>query len=86
MLAVKTARKIILANPGSPEAKTLSTLVIALEAERDFPLSQLYTLTYPHFELALEILREWRLDQYYSSKGRLLDVSMHATELGSQAG
>jgi hypothetical protein len=44
-------------------------------------LSQLYALSFSQFELALEILGEWRLDRYYSSKVRLLDLSLQASEL-----
>lgn len=83
MLAVKKVRKLIQTNPESPSAKVLSALVIALESNQAFPLNQLYTLNYSQFELALEILSEWRLDRYYSSKGRLLDLSVHAAELQS---
>lgn len=81
MLAVKKARKLIQANPESSDSKTLSALVIALESDQAFPLAQLYAMNYPKFELALEILNEWRLDRHYSSKGRLLDVSVQASEL-----
>ncbi|QHE75962.1 hypothetical protein [Hydrogenophaga sp. PBL-H3] len=81
MIALKKARKLIQADPETPSAKVLSALVIALESNQAFPLNQLYTLSYPQFELALEILAEWRLDRYYSSKGRLLDLSVHAAEL-----
>lgn len=82
MLAVKKARKLIETMPESPEARTLSALVIALESDQPFALSRLYELSYAKFELALEVLAEWRLDRYYSSKGRLLDLSLHASELG----
>lgn len=56
MLAIKKARKLIQTNPASPGAKTLSALVIALESDQPFPLSQLYALSFSQFELALEIL------------------------------
>ena len=81
MLAIKKARKTIMANPDLPGAKTLAALVISLETEQPFALSELYKLNYEHFELALEVLSEWRLDRYFSSKGRLLDVSLQATDL-----
>ncbi|WP_332749082.1 hypothetical protein [Hydrogenophaga sp.] len=81
MLAVKKARKLIQADPENAGARTLSALVIALESDEAFPLSQLYALSYAHFELALEILAEWRLDRHYSSKGRLLDLSVQASSL-----
>ncbi|PZO15098.1 MAG: hypothetical protein DCF26_14035 [Burkholderiales bacterium] len=84
MLAVKKARKLIQTDPESPAAKVLSALVIALESDQAFPLGQLYTLNFSQFELALEILSEWRLDRYYSSKGRLLDLSLHASELAGE--
>jgi hypothetical protein len=83
MLAIKKARKIILTNPDHPGAKVLASLVIALETSHPFPLSQLYTLDFEQFELALEVLAEWRLDRYYSSKGRLLDLSLQAAEIQS---
>lgn len=83
MLAVKKARKLIQASPESPGAKTLAALVIALESDQAFPLSQLYSLSYSQFELALEILGEWRLDRHYSSKGRLLDMSLQASALAA---
>ncbi|MDZ4103227.1 MAG: hypothetical protein U1E12_16280 [Hydrogenophaga sp.] len=81
MLAVKKARKLIQASPESPGAKTLAALVIALESDQAFALSQLYSLSYSQFELALEILGEWRLDRHFNSKGRLLDTSLQASEL-----
>lgn len=81
MIAVKEARKFIEGSPESPATKVLAALVIALESGGTFPLHQLYTLNFEQFELALKILEEWRLDRYYSSKGRLLDLSMQASQL-----
>ena len=80
MLALKKARKLIEARPDSPAALTLSSLVVALETETPFLLSDLYQLDYDDFGLALEVMVEWRLDRYYASKLRLLDVSIHAAE------
>lgn len=75
MLAIKKARKLIEANPTSVAAKTLADLVLALESEASFNLAEIYKLDYKHFEIALEILAEWRLDRYYAKKLRLVDVS-----------
>jgi hypothetical protein len=85
MLAIKKARKIIEADPTSTTSLTLSELVLALEHDGNLSLPKLYALDYKTFELALEILSEWRLDRYYASKVRLLDVSSHAMELASPA-
>jgi len=46
-------------------------------------VAQLYQLDDKRFELALEILDEWRLDRHYASKLRLLDTSTLAQEMES---
>jgi hypothetical protein len=78
MIAVKQVRKIIQDHVGSPKAKTLSALVLALENEDPFDLSSLYQLDFDTFELALTLLKEWRLDRYYSSKAKLVQTSSEA--------
>lgn len=81
MRALKKARKLIENHPGKPEAEILSRLVVALESETPFPISELYQLDYDDFALALEVLTEWRLDRYYMSKVRLLDLSVQLGEM-----
>ncbi len=92
MIALKKARKLIENHTGKPKAEILSRLVLALESEVPFQLSDLYRLDYDDFHLAMEIMAEWRLDRYYTSKAVLLDLSMqvsqqqaHATEPVPQA-
>lgn len=81
MLAIKKARKLIAENPTSTASQTLADLVLALESQKSYPLHALYELDMKRFELALEILKEWRLDRYYASKLRLLDASAQALDL-----
>jgi hypothetical protein len=81
MRALKKVRKLIETSPGKPKADIFSRLVVALETEESFPLADLYKLDYDDFNLALELFAEWRLDRYYASKLRLLDVSMHIDQL-----
>lgn len=81
MRALKQARKLIEKKPESLTAQTLSALVVALESETPFALQSLYQLDYDDFGLAMELLKEWRLDRYYSSKVRLLDLSMQVGEM-----
>lgn len=82
MLAIKKARKLIEANPGDPAAQIVAALVLALESESNIAVAQLYKLDDKRFELALEILNEWRLDRHYASKLRLLDSSTMVQALG----
>ncbi|WP_454914390.1 hypothetical protein [Variovorax gossypii] len=83
MNAIKEARQIITSDPNGEDAKTLARLVLALESESDFPLSSLYALDLDTFRIAIEILKEWRLDRYHARKGKLLDVSYQANILAA---
>jgi len=80
MIAIKKARKLIATDPNAPIAQTLAKLVLALETKDSFPLHELYELDRKRFDLALDILAEWRLDRYYASKLRLMDASNQALE------
>lgn len=83
MLAIKKARKLIETHPTDEASKTLADLVLALESETPFLLAEIYKLDYKRFEIALEILAEWRLDRYYAKKLRLVDVSALAKGIGT---
>ena len=85
MRALKQARKLIEKKPESPAAQALSSLVVALESETPFALQTLYQLDYDNFELALDLLKEWRLDRYYMSKVRLLDLSVQLGDMEKAA-
>jgi hypothetical protein len=81
MNAIKKTRRLITAQPESQAAKTLAALVRALESDEKFELGDLYELDYDSFDLAIDVLREWRLDRYYMGKAKLLDLSVHLREL-----
>lgn len=81
MNAIKEARQIITSAPNSDAARALARLVLALETEGEFPLASLYALDLKTFDLAIDILSEWRLDRYYAQKGKLLDVSYQVHNL-----
>ena len=83
MNAIKVARRFIETDPANESAQILARLVLALESERSFELVTLYQLDYRSFQLAMDILKEWRLDRYYVQKGKLLDVSYQAHVLAS---
>lgn len=86
MKALKKARQLIESAPESASARVLSGLVVALESEVPYAIDALYTLEYDDFELALELLQEWRLDRYYMSKVRLLDLSVQVGEMSRADG
>lgn len=81
MNAIKVARRFIETDPANESAKILAQLVLALESEHSFELVTLYSLDYKSFQLAMDILKEWRLDRYYASKSKLFDLSLQVSEL-----
>ena len=78
---IKKARRLIEANPQTDAAKTLAALVRALESEEKFDLTDLYKLSYDNFNLSMDVLKEWRLDRYYSGKAKLHDLSVQMATL-----
>lgn len=85
MQALKDARKLIERQPDGETAKMLSALVLALalESKEIYAISDLYKLNYDDFGLALALLTEWRLDQYYTKKTVLLDLSSQVVQMGA---
>lgn len=83
MLAIKKARKLIEADATTEANKTLAALVVALETDSSFPISSIYNLGDKPFQLALDILAEWRLDRHYAKKMRLMDTITQAQQLSA---
>jgi hypothetical protein len=83
MNEIKKARRLIEADPHTAAAKTLAALVRALESEEKFDLADLYKLNYDNFNLAIDILKEWRLDRYYSGKAKLHDLSVQVASMNA---
>lgn len=74
MNAIKQVRKYLEQHPDRQSSFFLADLVEALAEEREIPLKQLYELDHEAFELAIELMRDWRLDRYYAARIKLFDV------------
>ena len=81
MIAIKKAQKIIQREIDSVAASIFSELVLSLEKDTNFNLHRLYELDYKNFEIAVEIIKEWRLDRYYASKVKILASALYVEEL-----
>lgn len=81
MNAIKEAQRYISKDPFSESARTLAQLVLTLESREPFALERLYELDLERFDLALQILKEWRLDRYYAGKSKLYDLSLQLDAL-----
>ncbi len=74
MNAIKKAAKFVYKNPQNPGAKILIDLAVAIETDAPYALSQLYDLDRDVFELAIGMLKDWRIDRHYLSKLRMLEI------------
>jgi hypothetical protein len=83
MQALKKARKLIEKKPEKPSALVLSQLILALESSSPFNLSELYQMDYDDVLLAMDVIKDWRLDRYYATKAVLLDLSMQIDQQAS---
>ena len=61
--------KKIHADPGHPTARTLRALIKSLDEGEQFDVNQLYQLNYSDFSLAMELLKQWRLDSFRYERG-----------------
>jgi len=62
--AVKNIAKFIRRNPDDKASSDLRDLCMALESAASFDLGCLYKLDKKPFELAMDLLAEWRFDRH----------------------
>ena len=84
MLAIKKVKKFIEHSPESTTGLVYSRLILSLEAEEDFRIKELYKLNAHDFELALELMKDWRIDRFYIGKAKAFDMATHASDLASK--
>ena len=80
MRAIKKIRKQITNKISDKSSLVLANLVLCLEEENAFNLNELYELSMNDFELALDLLKDWRLDRFYEGKAKLLDIALLASQ------
>lgn len=81
MRSIKQVKKIIEADPQSDVGQTFAKLILSLETEQSFPMQSLYALNAKDFDLAIEVLKDWRLDRFYIGKAKVFDVSYQASRM-----
>ena len=82
MRAIKKIKHTIEQNPQDQASQIFSNLIKSLAEEVDFSIKNLYLLKTSDFQLAMEILQEWRLDRYYMGKAKVFDAALQALVLG----
>jgi glutamine synthetase adenylyltransferase len=57
------------ADPDDSTASTLRALIKSLDAGAQFDINQLYQLGYSDFSMAMELMKQWRLDRFRYERG-----------------
>jgi len=84
MRAIKQAKKLIEQNPNSAVGQTFSKLILSLESDIEFSVKDLYSLDTAEFDLAIEVLKDWRIDRFYIGKAKAFDTATHAQIISVQ--
>ncbi len=74
MNVLKRLEKHLKQGQGDGANPVFERLIRSLCLSSSFNLSELYELNYEDFELALEVLKNWRLDRYTKTKDRLKEM------------
>lgn len=80
MRAINKANIIIERDASNTTAQIFAALIISLQNESDFSLKDLYSLESKDFDLAMDILDEWRLDRYYLGKTKTFGALTPTTQ------
>jgi hypothetical protein len=83
MRAIKQVKKLIENNPSSKAGQTFSKLILSLESDVEFLVKDLYQLDSEEFDLAIEVLKDWRIDRFYLGKAKVFDSATHAQALSA---
>jgi hypothetical protein len=86
MNVLKRLEQRLINKPVDPDNAVFRGLIQALCQKERLDLSGLYELPYDDFELAIAIMKSWRLDRYTKTKDRLRELVCLPAEPDSQPG
>ena len=74
MRAIQKIQTFIESSPESVDAQALVRLILSLQAEAELSSSDLYKLNAEHFDWAMELLRDWRIDRFYIGRAKAFNL------------
>ncbi len=74
MRAIQKIQTFIESFPESVDAQALARLILWLQAEAELSSSDLYKLNAEHFDWAMELLRDWRIDRFYRGRAKAFNL------------
>lgn len=85
MNVLKQLEQRLISKPVDPDNAFFKSLIQALCHKESIDLASLYELPYDDFELAMAIMKRWRLDRYTKTKDRLRELVRLPAEPAAQA-
>lgn len=86
MNTLKLLEQRLISKPADPDNAIFWNLARALCNGEKLDLAGLYDLSYVDFELAMDIMKSWRLDRYTRTKDRLRELVSLPAEQDRQTG
>ena len=74
MRAIQKIETFVESSPESVDAQALVRLILSLQAEAELSSSDLYKLNAEHFDWAMELLRDWRIDRFYRGRAKAFNL------------
>lgn len=74
MNVLKRLEQRLISKPADPDNAVFRGLVQALSQKEKLDLAGLYDLPYEDFELAIAIMKRWRLDRYTRTRDRIREL------------
>lgn len=74
MNTLKQLEKHLLNAKNHKDSEVFWKLARALCLQEEFKLAELYELSYDDFQLALDVMKSWRLDRYTKTKERVREL------------
>jgi len=83
MRAIKKLKNSIKDDPTTMQSKIYTKLILMLESEDGNPIQDLYKLDQQEFDIAISLLKEWRIDRFYVGKSKVFDVAFQANQINA---
>ncbi|WP_159877470.1 MULTISPECIES: hypothetical protein [Aquitalea] len=74
MNAAKKIRLLIDSGESPEQVQVLKEMAIALQMKDNFSIDRLYQIDQRYFDLAMDLLKEWRFDHHIASRSKLIDM------------
>ena len=83
MRTIERARWLLSRDPHGPSVRVLQKLLHALETGGDFNVAELSILPHDRYQLAVDVLRDWRKDCYHlpGGSGRSQSAALQASDV-----